>query len=58
MLPNNNMSITIFFLNGNDESIQNHYSQKGYRNDVVVKINSRFYEVYFYEEGSYNHLQG
>lgn len=46
------MSIIIHFLNGNDKSMQSHYFRKEYRNDVVVEINSSFYEVYFYVEGS------
>lgn len=42
------MSIKIHFLNGNDESIQNHYLQKEYRNDIVIEVDGKFYEVYFF----------
>jgi hypothetical protein len=45
------MSIIIHFLNGNNISIQNHYQQKEYRDDVVVEIDGLFYEVYFFVEG-------
>lgn len=44
------MSILIHFLNGNDLSIQNHYLEKEYRNDIVIEIESKFYEVYFFTE--------
>lgn len=44
------MEITIHFLNGNDESIQQHYFQKEYRNDILVEIDSIFYETYFYTQ--------
>ncbi|CAN5844598.1 hypothetical protein BH11BAC7_BH11BAC7_35710 [soil metagenome] len=42
------MKVTIHFLNGNDDSTQNHYLEKEYRNDVIIEINNRFYEVYFF----------
>ena len=42
------MSVVIHFLNGNDNHIQSHYFQKEYRDDVIVEINARFYEVYFF----------
>jgi hypothetical protein len=42
------MSIIIHFFNGNDETIEMHYSQKEYRNDVIIEINHVFYEVYFF----------
>jgi hypothetical protein len=42
------MSFTIHFLNGNDQNIQFHYSEKGYRNDIIVQINDTYYEVYFH----------
>jgi hypothetical protein len=40
------------FLNGNDLSTQNHYLQKGYRNDVIIEISGLFYEVYFFADWS------
>ncbi len=46
------MDLIIHFLNGNDLSIQNHYNQKGYRDDIIVEIDRRYYEVYFYIEGN------
>lgn len=42
------MSVIIHFLNGNDESIKNHYFQKEYRNDIFLEIHGNFYEVYFF----------
>lgn len=44
------MSILIHFLNGNDLSIQNHYYEKEYRNDIVIEMENKFYEVYFFTE--------
>lgn len=44
------MSILIHFLNGNDLSIQNHYYEKEYRNDIVIEIENKFYEVYFFTD--------
>ncbi len=44
------MSILVHFLNGNDLSIQNHYYEKEYRNDIVIEIENKFYEVYFFTE--------
>lgn len=46
------MSVIIHFLNGNDESIESHYLQKEYRNDVIVEIHGKFYEVYFFVSDS------
>lgn len=46
------MEVLIHYLNGNDLSIQNHYAQKEYRNDIIIEIDKLFYEVYFYVEGS------
>ena len=46
------MSVIIHFLNGNDESIKNHYFQKEYRNDIFLEIHGNFYEVYFLAEES------
>jgi hypothetical protein len=46
------MSISIHFLNGNDLSTQDHYLQKGYRDDIIIEINGLFYEVYFFADGS------
>jgi hypothetical protein len=42
------IKLTIHFLNGNDNLTQAHYYQKEYRNDIIVEINSLFYEIYFY----------
>lgn len=42
------MSVVVYFFNGVDENIENHYSQKEYRDDIVVEINNVFYEVYFF----------
>jgi hypothetical protein len=42
------MSIVIHFLNGNDESIRQHYLDKEYRNDIEVEIDGTFFEVYFF----------
>ncbi|HZY36611.1 MAG TPA: hypothetical protein VFE53_08180 [Mucilaginibacter sp.] len=45
-------NVLIHFLTGNDQSAENHYAQKAYRNDVVVEIDGLFYEVYFYVEST------
>ena len=42
------MSVIIHFINGNDQSIENHYLQKEYRNDIIIEIDEKFYEVYFF----------
>jgi hypothetical protein len=42
------MSVVVHFLNGNDAAIEAHYSQKSYRNDIVVEIDAAFYEVCFF----------
>ena len=44
------MAILVHFLNGNDLPIQNHYYEKEYRNDIVIEIENKFYEVYFFTE--------
>lgn len=46
------MKARIHFLNGNDQSIQDHYRQKGYRDDIILEIDELFYEIYFYIEGN------
>jgi hypothetical protein len=46
------MEVIIHFLNGNDISMQNHFTQKGYRDDIVVEIAGLYYEVYFYVDGN------
>lgn len=42
------MIVNIYFFNGNNPGIEAHYAQKEYRNDIVVEIENRFYEVYFF----------
>jgi len=42
------MAVYIHYLNGNDISIQNHYLEKEYRNDIEIEIDGLFYEVYFF----------
>jgi hypothetical protein len=42
------MSVIIHFLNGNDQAIENHYLQKEYRNDIIIEIDAKFHEVYFF----------
>ena len=39
-------------MNGNDKSIEDHYSQKEYRNDTILEIHGKFYEVYFFVSDS------
>ena len=46
------MEVIIHFLNGNDVSLQNHYTHKGYRDDIIVEISGLYYEVYFYVDGN------
>ena len=31
--------------------IENHYSQKEYRDDIILEIEGRFYEIYFFIDG-------
>ncbi len=38
----------IYFLSDNSVEIENYYTEKEYRDDIVLKINEQFYEVYFY----------
>jgi hypothetical protein len=45
------MAVIVHFLNGNDISIENHYAQKEYRNDILVEIDKVFFEVYFFTAG-------
>lgn len=45
------MKVTVYFLNGNTELMENHYSQKEYRDDIIVEIDGLFFEVYFFVEG-------
>lgn len=40
--------LTIYYLNGNDLLMESHYLDKGYRDDVLIKIQESFYEVYFF----------
>lgn len=42
------MTVNIYFFNGNNAAIEAHYAEKEYRNDIVVEIENRFYEVYFF----------
>lgn len=46
------MEVSVHFLNGNSASMELHYSQKEYRDDVIVEIDKRFYEVYFWDAGA------
>ncbi|MHA4812519.1 hypothetical protein ACX0G9_30785 [Flavitalea flava] len=45
------MQKVIHFLNGNNILMEDHYMQKGYRDDIIVEIDKLFYEVYFFSEG-------
>lgn len=38
----------IYFLNSNTTEMEIHYSEKEYRDDIVVEIGNTFYEVYFF----------
>lgn len=42
--------ITVHFLNGDNAGIEMHYLEKQYRNDVIVQIDAKYYEVYFFVE--------
>jgi hypothetical protein len=42
------MSVIIHFRNGNDMPMEVHYREKEYRDDVIVEIDKKFYEVYFF----------
>lgn len=46
------MNMIVYFRNGNDESIQQHYHQKEYRDDIIVRHQDLYYEVYFFTESS------
>lgn len=45
----------VHFLNGNDLSVQHHYEQKEYRNDIFIEIDGCYYEVYFFTQSSLEH---
>ena len=51
------MEVLIHFLAGDDLSIQSHYDQKGYREDVVIEIDRLFYEVYFFLDDMANEIR-
>lgn len=44
------MPVILHFTAGNNLSSEFHYLEKGYRNDIIVEINGRFYPVYFFLE--------
>ena len=46
------MTTIIHFFNGIDEQIENHYFQKEYRNDVIVQVDNKYYEVYFFTQSA------
>ena len=46
------MENEIYFLNGSNLEIDAHYSEKEYRDDVLVKLDNLFYELYFFTADS------
>ena len=46
------MQNAIHFLNGNSPEIQDHYFEKGYRNDITIEISNLFYDVHFFTQNS------
>ena len=46
------MTTTIYFFNGNNESSEKYYFEKEYRDDIVIKIDDLFYELYFFTQDS------
>ncbi|WP_343748277.1 hypothetical protein [Fluviicola sp.] len=45
-------TLTIFYLNGNDSSIEAHYIEKEYRNDIIIEKDNLFYELHFFTHDS------
>jgi len=40
--------LQVYYLNGNDNLIEDYYFEKEYRDDVMVRLNDIFYELYFF----------
>jgi len=44
------MADFVHFLNGLSTELESHYKEKEYRMDVIVELNSKYFETYFFTQ--------